>query len=229
MTRCELFRARMVSVVSLAFIIIMATAASVVAQPLPQVGGRVFGLVGGSFGEGGQAPLVAGGAGLRLTRNIGLDLEVLHVEGLGFSSPDFLIQRGAPEILFAPPFRFAHESSVTAFTTRVTAEFPVAGDRLFPFLTGGGGVGRSTERFSFRCVGGCPVPAVTDLRLGSSIYPYPDANRSQTGLALTVGGGVDVRLWRGMAVGGEVRWFRLLLDQQDHDAAHVAARASYRF
>ena len=37
---------------------------------------------------------------------------------------------------------------VTTFLTRFTLEFPVANGRLFPYLTGGGGVGRVTERFS---------------------------------------------------------------------------------
>jgi opacity protein-like surface antigen len=157
--------------------------------------------------------------GIRLTRNLGLDLEVLHVHDLSFSGDDlFIIQRvGVPEILFAPPFSFTREGNVTAFMTKLTAEFPVAGDRLIPFLTGGGGVGRVAERIGFRCSGACPA------------ILFPEVEQAETGLALTVGGGVDVRLWQGLAVGGEVRWFRLLLNQRDLDFAHVAGRVSYRF
>jgi hypothetical protein len=48
-------------------------------------------------------------------------------------------------------------------------------------------------------------------------------------LALTVGGGLDVRLWKELAVGGEARWVRLLIDRRELDFAHVAGRISYRF
>ena len=72
--------------------------ANVSAQPLPEHGGRVFGLVGGSFGDGGSSPFTAAGAGLRLSRNLGLDIEVLHIHDLDLSDNDFFIQRfGVPE------------------------------------------------------------------------------------------------------------------------------------
>lgn len=190
---------------------------SAAGQSLSAPGGRVFGLVGGSFGNGDTASLVSGGAGLRLTRHLGLDVEVLHAHGLDFSDRRLLIERGLPEILIFPPFEFTHEGNITALLTRMTAEFPVANDRLIPFVTGGGGVGRMAERIAFSCTGVCPA-----------IF-FPDLEQAEAGLALTLGGGVDVRLWQGLAVGGEVRWLRVLLSERDLDFAHVAARVSYRF
>ena len=53
--------------------------------------------------------------------------------------------------------------------------------------------------------------------------------RSELGLALALGGGVDVRLWRGLGGGVEIRWLQILRAYDALDTAQVAARASYRF
>ena len=76
-------------------------AATANAQVGPEPGGKVFGLVGGSFGDGETAVLVSGGAGVRLTRHLGLDMEVLHVSGLDLSEDNVFIL----PLTFAPPIR----------------------------------------------------------------------------------------------------------------------------
>ena len=58
---------------------------------------------------------------------------------------------------------------------------------------------------------------------------FPDSAYSELGLALVLGGGVDVRVWRGFGVGGDSRWLRVLRSYGALDTAQVAARASYRF
>ena len=195
-------------------------------QPISQTGGRVFGLVGGSFGDGGSAVMISGGAGLRVTRSLGVDFELLHVNDLDLSGGDFFIQRSERLSIF-PPIEIRHEGNVTAFLTKMTVEFPVANDRLIPFVTGSGGVGRLSERFSFEFP---DRPVLTrsaiDARL---IRPFGDISRPETGLAVTVGGGLDVRLWRGLAVGADVCWLRLLASRDTLDFPHIAARVSYRF
>lgn len=98
-------------------------------QPISQTGGRVFGLVGGSFGDGGSAVMISGGAGLRVTRSLGVDFELLHVNDLDLSGGDFFIQRSERLSIF-PPIDIRHEGNVTAFLTKMTVEFPVANDRL---------------------------------------------------------------------------------------------------
>ena len=61
---------------------------------------------------------------------------------------------------------------VTTFLTRFTVEFPVANGRLFPYLTGGGGVGRVTDRFSIVVD---PIPWIPLEPLGTQ--PVDHAHR----------------------------------------------------
>ena len=53
--------------------------------------------------------------------------------------------------------------------------------------------------------------------LGVQIFPPPELDMTATDLALTIGGGVDVRLWKGLAVGGDVRYLRLFDDTEGFD------------
>ena len=237
-------------------------------QHVPESGGRVYGLVGGTFGEGAFITS-GGGAGLRLTRHIGIDLELMHFSGEsdrdwddGISFGRFGIAEDYPPPgarnffpfpVFPPP---DGDRSATALLTKFTVEFPVAGERLFPYITAGGGVGRVTEDFGgvfagplFPFDGGWLASVVStsndgddgpdgdrrdwdghfpDLGIPAVGVPWLDERR-ETGLSLVVGGGIDVRLWRGLAVGAEVRWLRVLLSRDDFDAAQVVSRVSYRF
>ena len=239
----------------LSAIVVLAPAAwpAAAQQEVPDAGGRVYGLVGGGLGAG-QLVAVGAGAGLRLTRHVGLDVELTHLSGdddddhwpgawFGAvsvfdatpSSEDYPpIGVGVDALSLAPAAR-----DVTTFLTKFTVEFPVADGLLYPYLTGGGGVGRVTEgygAFPFPLIPWEDVPldgtdAVDDGSLRFSdfgLFPRPAAY-SEFGLALVLGGGVDVRLWRGLAVGGDLRWLRVLRDYDALDLAQVTARLSYRF
>ena len=225
-----------------AFVTIVLASGFAAAQPaVPETGGRVYGLAGGGFGDG-PFVLSGAGAGLRLTRHVGLDVELTHLAGRSgraepllpfwFGIPEFGIPDfGIPDFGMDPadaaaasfaeelplhPLPLSFESGdrdVTAFLTKFTVEFPIADGRLFPYLTGGGGIGRVTERPSFFI----PLPLAIPIE------------HSELGLALTLGGGVDVRLWRGLGVGVDIRWLRVLRGYGALDTAQVAARASYRF
>jgi opacity protein-like surface antigen len=199
-----------------------ATASPAQAQDIPETGGRVFGLVGGAFGDGDITPLISGGAGLRITRHLGLDFEVLYAHDLGLPTDnDVVIQTfGAA---FAPVERIERSRLVT-FLTKMTVEFPVANGRVWPFLTGGGGVGSLRQTVTFRNL---PLPLADAL--GVRIFPPPIFDVTATDLTLTIGGGVDVRVWKGLAIGGDVRYLRLLDDTEGFDFAFVTSRLSYRF
>ena len=221
---------RTIMLVALVTTVAVGVTTPATAQPIPERGGRVFGLVGGSFGNGGSAVMTSGGAGLRLTRNLGIDFELLHVKDLDLSDGDFVIRQLLPSI-FPPPEVYS-EGSVTAFLTKMTVDFPVAGDRLIPFVTGGGGIGRLSEQTGiefpdrrFPALGGIGGNILRDF---GGILPR-DFESAETGLALTIGGGVDIRLWRGLAVGADVRWLRLLARRDTFDFSQIASRVSYRF
>ena len=197
-----------------------------IAQVGPGPGGKVFGLVGGSFGDGGTGVATSGGAGVRLTPHLGLDVEVLHVSGLDLSEDDVFILR----LTFAPLIDIEREGGLTAFLTKLNVDFPV-GDHLVPFVSGGGGVGRLSEEISFD-IGN--QLAATDIgrRFWDRrplIFPPDDIKHSETGLVLTVEGGLDVLLWKCFSIGADARWLRLLADRGTFDFAQITSRVSYRF
>ncbi len=230
-------------------------------QEVPDTGGRVYGLVGGALGDG-RFVATGAGAGLRLTRHLGLDVELTHLSGrngAGVGAPwsggisvfsttsaagaaeDYPSLGAGGDGLF-PSIRFEHHGrDVTTFLTKFTVEFPIADGLLFPYLTGGGGIARVTERSSVVID---PIPWIpwednqtTGQAVGadgavhfsdSGIFLHPTAY-SELGLALVLGGGVDVRLWRGFGVGVDIRWLRVLRSYDALDTAQVAGRASYRF
>lgn len=221
MSVCSVSR---VAVVASVLAGVLVTSPPVIAQQIPDTGGRVFGLVGGAFGDGDSAVLTSGGAGIRISRHLGLDLELLHAGDLGLSlDPGFIIQALGAE--FAPVERI-ETSRLVSFLTRMTVEFPVADGRLWPFLTGGGGVGNLHQTLEFRNL---PLPPSRIGGLRPTIFPGPNIELSSTDLALTFGGGLDVRLWKGLAVGTEARYFRLLHQREGFDFAFVTSRVSYRF
>ena len=59
-------------------------AAPTAAQQSLNVGGLVYGLVGGGFGDG-TFVATGAGAGLRLTPHLGLDVELTHLSGAAVS------------------------------------------------------------------------------------------------------------------------------------------------
>ena len=126
-------------------VMLASTAGSAAAQHnvLPDTGGRVYGLVGGGFGDG-TFVATGAGAGLRLTLHLGLDIEPTHLSGSGrteevaatdpfpgisvfsptnaaFDDYSFL-DHGADDLF--PSIRFENHSRDL---TRLTVEFPVAG------------------------------------------------------------------------------------------------------
>lgn len=211
----------------LVMVMTITTTASVQVGPGP--GGKVFGLVGGSFGDGETAAVTSGGVGVRLTRHLGLDIELFHVTGLDLSEDNFSIL----PLTFAPPFDIEREGGLTAFLTKFNADFPV-GTRVIPFVAGGGGIGRLSEEISFE--NGRFDAIASREQLGQLfgnrrplIFPPDDIIFSETGLVLTLEGGLDVLLWKGLSIGGDARWVRLLADRGTFDFAQISSRVSYRF
>ena len=262
MTTFRVRPAPRLALAALALALTLAAGPAAAQHEVPDAGGRVYGLIGGAFGDG-TFVATGAGAGLRLTRHVGLDLELTHlsggsgagwgapwfdgvsvfVSGMGSSGadPEDYPSPGAVDDGLFPSIRLEDRGrDVTAFLTKFTVEFPIADGLLFPYFTGGGGIGRVTERYRVVVE---PIPwipwddeaagpAIGAERGGhfggSDFFPGPTAY-SELGLALALGGGVDVRVWRGFGVGVDIRWLRVLRSHAALDTAQVAARASYRF
>lgn len=215
---------------------------------------RVHSLVGGAFGDG---AFIATGAGIRVkaTSHVGLELELAQLSGMGgtdhgdiFSSIGPVPEVGLP--LFGWSGFQRPRRDLTTLLTKVVVEFPVADGRLFPYLSAGGGVGRVTGGFGpgAGLIPGIPADIFYEPSTiassasdpgfgnGTGAVHFVDSVRfpafgdySEVGLGLSLGGGVDVRLWRGLGVGVDVRWLRVLLSHDHIDVAQVGANVSYRF
>lgn len=204
-------------------LLVLALGSAAWAQQVSATGGRVAGTFGGSFGDGGSTIAAAGSAGIRVTRHLGLDFEVMVVPNLRLPR-ELAILRWAPIRL-----PLEQEGRLIGFLSRWTVEFPV-GNRLWPYLTGGGGPVHLKQVLRFR------GPVILErIRLGEravfpeSTVPIRDFEVGELGLGLTIGGGVDVGLWRGLAVGVDARYLRVLGGTQNPDLGQVTARLSYRF
>jgi hypothetical protein len=174
-------------------------------------GARVSGFFAGAFAHD-QTNIETGGAiGYRLTPRIGFDFEVLTLPDLSFEDND-------------------SSGHAVAFLSKFVTELPTAGRWLVPYIEGGGGVANLSQPISFpsgllqRSPDGRREAA--NSRAGVERI---QARRSDTALALTVGGGVDFQLWRGFAIGPTLSYRRLFGNLEDQDFTRIGARASYRF
>jgi opacity protein-like surface antigen len=113
------------------------------------------------------------------------------------------------------------------------AEFP-ATRWLIPYVEGGGGVANVSQSSSI----GPLLPPGTGRgifdrgRRGMDVERITgtaERRRAETDLALTVGGGVDFRIWRGLAVGVNLSYLSLMGNLQDRNLTQIGTRASYRF
>ena len=55
------------------------------------------------------------------------------------------------------------------------------------------------------------------------------SGRSETNLALSVGGGVDFTLWRGLAAGPNITYMKFIGGSDDIDLTRIGVRTTYRF
>lgn len=199
------------------FVVALALVCGLSAPARAQEGARISGFYTGAIGEG-ETNIGAGGAvGYRLTPHFGFDFEVLAL-------PDFEIDdRG--------------NGRGVAFLTNFVSEFPSPAAWLTPYIQGGGGVGnlRFGSTFEYEDRDGRRIALPTRGRRDGRPVVSDDmrlvgvnSGRSETSLALTVGGGVDFSIWRGLAVGPNITFMKFF-GGQDTDLTRIGARMSYRF
>ena len=180
-------------------------------------GARISGFYAGAIGEGETNVGAGGSVGYRLTPHFGFDFEALAL-------PDFEIDERSGD------------GRGVAFLTSFVTEFPSPAAWLTPYIQGGGGVANlrfgSTFEYEDRDGRRFPVPPrgrrgvppiIDDMRVVRI-----DGGRSETNLALSIGGGVDFSIWRGLAVGPNITFLKFL-GSRDTDLTRIGAKASYRF
>jgi opacity protein-like surface antigen len=102
--------------------------------------------------------------------------------------------------------------------SKFTLAFPIAGGRLVPYITGGGGVGYLAEHVSNL------NPRLPDELVR---FEQPDASKmSEIRRSLMVGGGIDVRVWRELTVGVDARWLQLHPNSTNRDTLNTAQVAT---
>ena len=206
-------------------------------------GPRVSGFFGTSFGEGDAAIVTGGSVGYRLTPRFGFDIEVLVMPDTDFDRDRFDgIFDTIPPSLGGIPIRrpdFDTSGHTVAFLTNVVTEFPTGATWLIPYIAGGGGVASVSRSIVFGPIA-LPITLPTsvtaiDVSLPITLPPLGSIGeigrieRSETDLALTVGGGVDFQVAKGFAVGADLRYLHLAGTTDDLDLTRIVGRATYRF
>ena len=184
--------------------VMMACATPALAQ---ENGARISGFFGSAFGEGETNIGTGGAVGYRFTPRVGFDFQAVAL-------PDFEIENGA-------------SGRGVAFLTNFVAEFPSSARWLTPYVSGGGGVANISRLASSVDNRDLPGPRRDifrgyenriDVRGGSS-----------TDVALTVGGGVDFRIWHSLSVGPNLTYMHLFGGADDLSLTQISGKATYRF
>ena len=133
-----------------------------------------------------------------------------------------------PGQIYPGPTYSNQRGRVVIFTNNARVEIPTTSTRVTPYFVAGGGIANVRRRADFSY----PLPlainpvspsAVPQLR--PVILPIVS---SSTDLALTIGGGVDVRVMKQLFVEADLRLFRLL-GQEDQNLGRFGVGVRYRF
>lgn len=186
---------------------------------------------------------VSGTAGYRFNRYAGLEIEVTSVPTLKSAFPSSAGGSIVPTVSTAPnispgpvgyvvplPTYSNPNGDATVVTTNIRVEMPVPTGRLTPYFAGGGGVAelRHSSDLAFPIVVG---PLVTSP---GPVTPVPIRTATEhlasvsTALALTIGGGVSVRITPHASIDGDLRYFRMLAETNTN-AGRFSVGARYRF
>ena len=174
---------------------------------------------------------ITGSGGYRFNRYVGLEVEVTAiptVKGAFPSSGNDLVIQGFPvSTLVFPAPNISNENGRAVFVTNdVRVELPTAAEHVTPFFVAGAGVAtiRRTADYSYR-VGILPPVGVGGGGIQTLTQPL---TTSSTDVALTIGGGVAVKIASHASIDGDVRYFRLL-GENDRNVGRFGVGVRYRF
>ena len=182
-------------------------------------------------------PTIAASFGYRFTRTVGLEIEATYVPSLKSPFPGVTVQsvstvsaaelRGsfAPTGLIFPGPVIANPSGrLIVLSNNIRIELPTTAPRLTPYFVAGGGVANVRRRADISY----PVPLPLATAIGIRPVPQP-ITFAQTDLALTLGGGLAVRVVSRLSVDADLRFFRLLGGDEDRNVGRFGAGVRYRF
>jgi opacity protein-like surface antigen len=201
--------------------------------------------VGGSVSaanmDGRTSISAAGSFEYRLNRVAGLEIEATMVPRLKGNLPNATIQALeastvvvpntiAPTIY--PPPTFANQQGrAVMFTNNVRLHIPSTSDRVDPYFVAGGGVAniRQSADFVYLPFIYTPVSVPPGTVIPNTLRPITQPiTTSSTALALTLGGGIGVRIASQIWIEADLRLFRLL-STDDRNLGRFGVGLRYRF
>jgi len=169
---------------------------------------------------------------------VGLEVEAMLVPTLKAPFPDepLTIQSattGLPSIVqfFPSPALTNLGGRMVVFSNAVRLRIPTSAARIEPFFVAGGGVAsvRRTADLVFS------IPILFSTPIGSAPVPSPclrpitqRVTASEVDLALTIGGGINIRATRRVSVDADLRMVRLMGDA-DRNVGRFGVAARYAF
>jgi len=126
--------------------------------------------------------------------------------------------------IFPTPYYSSPGGRIAIFTNTARINMPTTAARLTPYFAAGGGIAsvRRTADFNYSILGVLPPP---NQPLRPITQPIVS---SSTNLALTLGGGVDIKMADAFSIDADLRLFRLLGDT-DRNLGRFGVGVRYRF
>jgi opacity protein-like surface antigen len=174
----------------------------------------------------------SGSFGYRFSRVVSFVIEATAVPKVQSSFPGdvpMILSTVAPPpgstsvVIYPGPVYTNPDGRIVLFTNAARIDMPTTSSRLTPFFTAGGGV--ANVRRSADLTYSFPLP----LTPGLPIRPFTQHfTSSSTNLALTLGGGVGVRLASSLWLDADLRLFRLLAED-DQNLGRFGVGVRYAF
>jgi opacity protein-like surface antigen len=201
-------------------------------------GVAVAGSVSATNMDGRTSMSAAGSFEYRLNRVAGLEIEATVAPRLKGNLPIATIQAldassflGNISSLIYPPPTFANERGrAVMFTNNVRLHIPSTSDRLDPYFVAGGGVAniRQSADFVYLPLIYTPVSLPPGTVIPNTLRPITQPiTTSATALALTLGGGIGVRITSQIWIDADLRLFRLM-STDDRNLGRFGVGVRYR-
>ncbi len=193
-----------------------------------------------------------GTVGYRFGRVVGFDIETTYIPTVRSAFPDRAVIQstggvvswtsatsvlpgsstsvlpGSSVLIYPAPYYSNPGGRIVVFANNVRVDIPTTTSRVTPYFVAGGGIAnvRRTADFTYSIF--TPSPLASPIGI-PQLRPISQRIRSSsTDLALTLGGGVGVRVVSHLSVDADLRVFRLLGDE-DRNLGRFGVGVRYRF